>query len=703
MVAHTLERCIVIGEPGSGKSTLMQWLVWAANQAMLPDFDAALFVKLSGFAAALEKRPQLSILEYFFESLDAGPADWRPAAGWMRRVASESRRYLLLLDGWDEVPAARREAVRQRMVEEEPCFVTVITSRPAGLPLQLLTATPVELCGIAPLRETAIEEMVAKLLRAQGKSESREAIVKRIREDSDFREMTGNPFLLGLLVGILSRAADSESASWTRAQVYQQVVAWLTDQYNQAAGSADPLTTAHLDGLRQLSYGLLFDGDSARYVFGARKLAECLPSVTPEAVLRSRFVNRIDLLCDEHSFLHATFQEFFAAANAATLPDDAIDPFLDRVFRSLSRMIVLEFASGMDGRLSARCRLRAAEWLKHRDRYLQTSLRISKLIAAGRWPSHGLAKSVLSVQEELWQVIVDNADMELTKVAVEAFAAMDAVELCRRAVRQQDLPTWAVNCMTSAVPAALALREGLDKLLSGEWETYAGIEVRGGATLAEVKAIRTELADETLPEEDRREAAIRAGAARDRGAVPLLIGILSSRTANRGLLEQVIFSLGLIGGRDAMEALISLVLGERPMADELVRIAVAGLRHVANGRKALDPRGRDRLLRRLTALSPEAPRVNFMLAALEGFPVRDGAAVVAQIAKDSRLDSDRRVQAVRVLATATEQAIVQECVSSIASEPAAKVAGSLLQVAVQRGLSVPWNWLQAPSSRVAIE
>ena len=333
MVARTLERCIVIGEPGSGKSTLMQWLAWAANQGLLPDFDAALFVKLGAFAAALEKRPHVSILEYFFGSLDAKPADWRPAASWMRRAASESRRYLLLLDGWDEVPVARREAVRRRMVEEEPYFVTVITSRPSGLPLQLLTTSPVELCGIAPLSESATEALVGKLLRAHGKSGLIEPIFNRIREEADFREMAANPFLLGLLVGVLSRAAEQESTPRTLANVYQQVIAWLMDQHNQGPGCTDPLTIAHLDGLRRLSYGLLFEANQPRYVFSANELAERLQGVSTEPVLRSRFVNRIDLLCDEHSFLHATFQEFLAAAHATTLPADAIDQFLERAFR----------------------------------------------------------------------------------------------------------------------------------------------------------------------------------------------------------------------------------------------------------------------------------------------------------------------------------------------------------------------------------
>jgi NACHT domain len=694
MVARTLERCIAVGEPGSGKSTLMQWLACAANRRRLTDFDGALLVKLSAYAAELDERPQLSLLEFFFESLDTKLTDWRSAASWMRRVAAANRRFLLLLDGWDEVPATLRERVRRRMADEEAYFVTAITSRPSGLPKQLLTGSQVDLYHIARLTERATEELVDKLLRTHGRSDLREPVLGRIKEDANFREMAGNPFLLGLLVGVLVRTRAEESAPQTLAEMYEQVSGWIRDQHNQSAGENDRLTTAHLAGLRRLSYELLFEGDRPNYVFSESELAKRLDVTSIGPVLQSRFVNRMSLLCDEHSFLHATFEEFFAAEHAATLKADEIDAFLDRAFGSASRLIVLEFLAGKRGMLSKRCQMRAVEWLRRRDRYLQTILKVARLIAAGRWQEDDPHQIGRSVRDELWKPIATTEDMELTELAVEAFAALDSIELCRRAKKQKGLSTWAVNCMATVVPATMACREGLDQLLIGEWETFAGIEVRGGATAEEIALICATLADQSLNDADRREAAIRAGAARDHGAVPTLLGILFSGTAGRDLLEQTIFSLGAIGGRDATNALIGLVLGDRPMADEFVRMAAAGLRNVEGGRKALDPSGRDRLVRRVAVVPPDAPQLKFVLAALEGFPVRDGASVFAETALQTDIDPSLRSLAVRVLATASERPLIQKVVSSIVTEPSAQVAGFLLNVAIQRSLAVPLGWLE---------
>jgi hypothetical protein len=694
MVSRALERCIVVGEPGSGKSTLIQWLVWATHREKLPDFDAALFVELSMFADAIEERPDLSLLEFFFESLGTKLNDWRPAASWMRRAAAENRRFLLLLDGWDEVPGPLREQVRQRVAAEEPFFVTVITSRPSGLPRQLLSGSRVDLYHIARLSERATEEFVEKRLQAHGKSHLRDSILSRIEEEDDFGQMAGNPFLLGLLVGVLARSAGRGRGPRTRAEMYQQVTAWVKEQYNQSARETDRLTAGHLAGLRRLAYELLFDDDRPRYTFREGELADRLKDLHPEPISRSRFINQVDYLCDEYSFLHATFEEFFAAEHAATLSSEEAESFMDRAFSSSSRFIVLEFAAGIGGKLSKSCGKRSAQWLRQRDRYLQATLRVARLIAAGRWSDEFPDGIGRSVRDELWQEVVSSDDMELTKLAVSGFAAMDAEDLCRRARKQKDLSTWAIECMTNAVPSSVARREGLDELLTGEWETFAGTDVRGGATESEIASIRQALSDPSLSDQDRREAAIRAGAAKDQGAVAALLGILNSPRAERNLLEQTIFSLGLIGGRDATDALIRMVLGDPPFDDEFVLMAAAALRNVAGGRKALDPPGRDRLLRRVAALPPETPHLKFIFAALEGFPVRDGANVIAHIALHKNLAPDLRAEAVRVLATASERPLVQEMLSSIADEPSDHVAIAMLTVAIERSQSVPLEWLE---------
>ena len=69
MVARTLERCVVLGEPGSGKSTLIQWLARAVANSQCPDFDVAVLVKLSPpYAKALAKDSRPSLIQFFLDS-----------------------------------------------------------------------------------------------------------------------------------------------------------------------------------------------------------------------------------------------------------------------------------------------------------------------------------------------------------------------------------------------------------------------------------------------------------------------------------------------------------------------------------------------------------------------------------------------------------------------------------------------------------
>ncbi len=410
MVARTMQRCVVVGEPGSGKSTLVQWLAWAVHHQQCPDFDAALVVKLSAFADVLEKQPEVSLLEFFFQSLGTPTRDWRPAVQWLRQVAGNSRRFLLLLDGWDEVPVPLRDAVRGRILAEEPSFVTLVTSRPSGQPRQLREGERVDFYHIAGLTAAAIQQLVRNLLTALGHFDLFEPVLERVQEEPDLRDMAANPFLLGLLVRVLIRTAGEGTAPRTLADVYHQVAAWVQEQHDQAPGPAGPMRDGHVAALRRLSHGLLFEAEPPRYLFHARELAESLSGRAPEPILRSRFINRTDPLFDEYAFLHATFQEYFAAEQAAALSPSEFDSWFDRAFASASRLIVLEFVAGLGGRLATRCRARAVHCFHRRDRFQQVLLRVARLAAAGRWPAADRPGLGRALRDELWQEIRRNED-----------------------------------------------------------------------------------------------------------------------------------------------------------------------------------------------------------------------------------------------------------------------------------------------------
>ena len=518
MVARTLERCIVLGEPGSGKSTLVQWIARAVNKRQITDFDLSIVIKLSAYAAALSERPALSLVEFFFESLETAITDWRPAAYWLRKVASEKHRSLLLLDGWDEVPGPMRDSVRHRIDQEACNFVTVITSRPSGLPRELQGSARADLYHIAGLAPRATEELVRNLLVAIGRPDLFDLIFKRLMEDANLKEMATNPFLLGLVVRMFVRSSAQGASPRSLAEVYHQVTAWIREQHDAAAENGARLTAEHITGLRRLAHGLLFEMAAPRYLFRSQELGESLGTGSTEPVFRSRFVNRVDPVFDEFVFLHATFQEYFAAAHAASLADEELNRFLDRAFVSVSRLIVVEFIAGMGGAVARQCQHRAANWLADKDRFRQVVLKLSRLAAAGHWPAddeHGLGRTV---RDELWREIESNAEMALTKAAVQSFAELDAVELCRRAHKATDLNSWALNCMLESLPPAICRQERIFDLLSGAWQDFVGSDVRGEISDDELHKNRVSLVDPAAPEEDRWEAIVFAGAVRDTGA-----------------------------------------------------------------------------------------------------------------------------------------------------------------------------------------
>lgn len=692
VLARTLERCVVVGEPGSGKSTLVQWLAWATARGHLPDFDVPVVVKLSAYAQAVAERPALTPLEHFFESLGTKVDGWGPAAGRLRRAAAAHRRGLLLLDGWDEVPLALRDAVREHVTAEAEHFVTVITSRPSGLPQAFRDGARVEFYQVAGLAPRAVEELTRKLVRRQGAGAAG-PILARIRSSPDLEEMAGNPFLLGLLVQVLLRD-NGAGPPRTIADVYRRVVGWVREQHNAGAGPRDALTAEHVAALGRLSHGLLFDIELPTYLVKADDLEGCLARdrLPAEPVLRSRFVNRTDPVHDEYTFLHATFQEFFAAAHAGTLPQPGDqDRFLDRAFWSASRLVVLTFVAGSGGRLAERCRERAAAWLRERDLFDQVALRLARLAAAGRWPANDAGGFGRALRDELWRAVEGNEDLAATEACALALAELDPADLVRRAKRTAGLNDYAVQCVLQAVPGPVARRGGLDALLSGPWQEYAGLEAPAGVTAREIVRIRATLRAPPGDPEECHTAIVRAGAVRDEGCVPLLVRFLTTHDVEEFLLQQAVYSLGQIGGRDAVDALVGVVVDQTFSAD-VTQAAIEALS--ANDYAALDPVGRDRLVRRIAASDPRDPRLADYLSCLEGYPVRDGAAVVLDVARSGAALPEVRAAAVEVLTWVTDPAVLRELAEGVVSENSHGVMKALLVLATTRRLALPRAWLE---------
>lgn len=693
VISRTLDRTVVIGDPGSGKSTLLLWILRAVHKRESQDFDAALLIKLSAFAAELEDNPACTLVEFFFSSLRQRPQECAAAAKWLRQSTVRRNRLLLLLDGWDEVPPKHRERVKNLIDWEQLYFSIILASRPSGLPRELIGHGSSNCYKIAGLGPRAKEELIANLLRSDGRSDMQSRVVERIQADANLHQLAGSPFLLTLLVRMILRTLDADGVPRTVSDLYGQIVAWITDVANAASRRGEKLTKDHLNALCELSYTLLFESEP-RYIFSLVRLEKCMSEGTAEPIVHCRLVNRVDPVFEEYAFLHASFQEYFAALFMGGTTAHASREDLDHAFCSMSRLIVLQFMAGLGGIAGTRCRAEASRWMEQQDEFRQVLHRVARIAAYGRWDRDRSSQLVESLRSELWSDIANEDDMGLVEGAVNAYAEMDAVGLCRRARQAKGLSNWAIECVLNAVPDHILRQERMDELLSGMWRDYWGLEIKGGATAAELSAIMSLLAASHLEAGDRKEAIIHARATRDSRALPLLLRIAESPDELEDLREQAIDSIGAIGGRVAVEGLVRIVVGDRAAPPAVVRMAVAVLRHSGHNSKALDPAGRDQLVRRLAVLPFEAEQLSAILGALEGIPLRDGSELVATVAKQASLPTQLRARAAAVLATVTDRALVEDAVVNIQQERESEIISTLLDVALSRSVAVPLDWLK---------
>ncbi|GAA0363905.1 NACHT domain-containing protein [Actinoallomurus spadix] len=125
---------LIRGEAGSGKSTLLRWLAISAARGTftgdLADWNGCVpfLVKLRSHTGGTLPSP-----ERLLEGV-ADPIAGLMPAGWAHRVLG-SGRALLMVDGVDELPGARRRAVRpwlSGLLAAYPGLRVVVTSRPAA-------------------------------------------------------------------------------------------------------------------------------------------------------------------------------------------------------------------------------------------------------------------------------------------------------------------------------------------------------------------------------------------------------------------------------------------------------------------------------------------------------------------------------------------------------------------------------------------
>ena len=348
---------VVLGDPGAGKSTLLRSLALAAAEAVpertgLPNHERGwlpILVPCAAYGTALAHTPTLSLLE-FIECLLVEEYALDGAQQLVQAALAEQRA-LLLLDGLDEVQVSERS----RVAHTVNAFVAahcntaagnraVISSRIVGYD----AASIGDADATVTLRDFAqpqIEQFLKTWCMAYEKfargdvpeariDGERQAtqLVGELASNAGARRLAGNPLLLTIMALIQRQGVKMPER---RVKLYDIACQTLIETWNRARSLSGVALLSMPDP--QLTTALL--GELALWMqqhdLTTAAADDLLPVLvesyqkrghsTPEAAAAAFLydVQRFSGLLvergpDQYSFLHLTFQEYFAARSLAT-------------------------------------------------------------------------------------------------------------------------------------------------------------------------------------------------------------------------------------------------------------------------------------------------------------------------------------------------------------------------------------------------
>jgi energy-coupling factor transporter ATP-binding protein EcfA2 len=336
------QHLVIIGPPGSGKSSLLKHIVLTLAASRRPEQlprgskvsrKVPILLFLRDHARAITEQEDFSLVDAVHDHLRRRKLSLSPE-GWLRRQLQRGN-CLVMLDGLDEVAdfETRRKVAawveRQKLGWGRNRFL--VTSRPIGYrsnPLANVAVLQVQSFSSAQVEQFInrwylANEIMSRqkddpgvLMRARAEARS---LLQRLRATPALFELTVNPLLLTMIATIHRYRGELPGR---RVLLYAEICEVFLGKRQEARGQILELSPAQMQlVLEPLAYHMMTKGvrdislDEAGKVI-KKSLAQVSPHIFPETFLR--MVEQVSGLLLEreneiYSFASQTFQEYLTA------------------------------------------------------------------------------------------------------------------------------------------------------------------------------------------------------------------------------------------------------------------------------------------------------------------------------------------------------------------------------------------------------
>lgn len=337
---------MVVGEPGSGKSVLLEHLMLAYAEErleILVDKPTVVLVKLRSLNndSELTREKLIQNIVDAFNPPDSG--NFLRANLFVKQSLKQGK-LMLLFDGLDEVNSSAREQVvrcLQDLLERHSGCRAVITCRTAVYSGEFSQHVNQTLKAVN-FEDHQIRQFLQAWKSQMSEDKSIEQLMQTLRDQPRIMELARNPLMLTIIAYLY--ADTSFVLSHSRAEFYQRSTNILLEKWdqgklisNQYKGREKKLVLQKLALHNQKTAGQRqSESCSVKYSEALEQIQSVLPALNREAKdavpMLDEIVERSGLLLaveggERYEFVHPTLQEFFAAAALREQGEDLIKYF----------------------------------------------------------------------------------------------------------------------------------------------------------------------------------------------------------------------------------------------------------------------------------------------------------------------------------------------------------------------------------------